>query len=141
MVLGSQHPDSLSTLQHLAMVLKAQGQYDATEELYVRALKGMEASLGPEHRDTLNAVHCFAVLLHDEQRYVKASAFYVRAYQGYFETLGPDRKNIQHCFRDYLSMLDKMEREGIISEEEHEIPLRALRTMTTTPAATCSQGS
>ena len=69
MVVGSQHPDSLSTLQRLAMVLKAQGQYDAAEELYVRALKGMEASLGPEHRDMLNTVHCFAVLLLDEQRY------------------------------------------------------------------------
>ena len=101
----------------------------------------MEASLGPRHRDTLNTVHCFAVLLQDEQRHDEASAFYFRVCQGYFKTLGPDRKNTQQCFRDCLLILDKMEREGVISEEEHENPLRTLRAMATTPAATCSQGS
>ena len=54
--LGSEHPDTLKSVNNLAIVLKAKGDYAAAEPLYRRALAGREKALGPEHPDTLMSV-------------------------------------------------------------------------------------
>ena len=55
-VLGPEHPDTLSSLNNLAVLYEDQGKYEQAEPLYQRALATRERVLGPEHPDTLE--HC-----------------------------------------------------------------------------------
>jgi len=55
--LGATHPDTLTSVNNLAAVLKSQGKYAAAKDLYERALQGREASLGATHPNTLNSVN------------------------------------------------------------------------------------
>ncbi|CAM9615434.1 unnamed protein product [Chrysoparadoxa australica] len=47
--LGVDHPSYASTLHNLAVLLKAQGKYDAAEPLYKSALEVCEKALGADH--------------------------------------------------------------------------------------------
>src|SRR6266581_3902872 len=56
-VLGPEHPDTLSTINNLALLYWNQGKYEQAEPLYQRSLAGRERVLGPEHPDTLGTVN------------------------------------------------------------------------------------
>ena len=47
--LGPEHPDVATSLNNLAELYEAQGQYARAEPLYQRALAIAEKALGPEH--------------------------------------------------------------------------------------------
>ena len=51
--LGPEHPETATTLDNLAQLYQAQGQYEQAESLYQRALAIRERILGQEHRDTV----------------------------------------------------------------------------------------
>lgn len=51
--LGSDHPDTLATVNNMAIVFRSQGKYDDALEWYSRALAGMEKALGSDHPRTL----------------------------------------------------------------------------------------
>lgn len=50
---GPSHPDTLSSLHHLAWALKEQGRYDEAESILRPLVEQRIAILGPEHRETL----------------------------------------------------------------------------------------
>jgi tetratricopeptide (TPR) repeat protein len=52
-MLGPEHPDTLTSVGNLGLVLERQGKYEAAEAIHRRALEGREKVLGPEHPDTL----------------------------------------------------------------------------------------
>ena len=60
-VLGVEHPDTLMSMNNLAMVLQAQGKYEAAEEMHRQTLELREKVLGPEHPDTLTSMNNLAV--------------------------------------------------------------------------------
>jgi tetratricopeptide (TPR) repeat protein len=49
---GPMHPETATSLYHLAIVLRDQGDLDGARSLHERALTIREASLGPNHPDT-----------------------------------------------------------------------------------------
>jgi tetratricopeptide (TPR) repeat protein len=51
--LGPEHPDTLWSVNILAVALEKQGQHEAAEKLYRQALAGREKALGPEQHNTL----------------------------------------------------------------------------------------
>jgi len=51
--LGKQHPDTATSLNNLAALLKAKGDYDDAEPLYKRALSICEKVLGKQHPNTI----------------------------------------------------------------------------------------
>jgi hypothetical protein len=51
-VLGTEHPDTATTIYDLAVLLQAQGELAAAQSLFQRALAIREKVLGPEHPDT-----------------------------------------------------------------------------------------
>ncbi len=63
-LLGPEHPDTLSTLQNLAVTLYAQGDLSGARERYERALAAYERILGLEHPDTLSTLQNLAVTLY-----------------------------------------------------------------------------
>ena len=52
-VLGPEHPDTLTSMSNLALVLDSQGKYEEAEAMNRQTLARREKVLGPEHPDTL----------------------------------------------------------------------------------------
>jgi hypothetical protein len=70
--LGKEHPDTLTSVNSLALVLERQGKYEAAEEMNRQALHGREKALGKEHPDTLTSVNDLARVLQCQGKYEAA---------------------------------------------------------------------
>ncbi|KAK4222939.1 hypothetical protein QBC38DRAFT_488760, partial [Podospora fimiseda] len=53
LVLGKEHPSTLTSMNHLALVLGSQEKYEEAEQMHRQALQLREKVLGKEHSDTL----------------------------------------------------------------------------------------
>jgi len=89
-VLGPEHPDTLSTVNNLAVLYDDQGKYEQAEPLYQRALEASERVLGLEHPDTLSTVNNLANLYADQGKYEQAEPLYQRALETRERVLGPE---------------------------------------------------
>jgi len=104
-LLGIEHPYTLTSVSNLAVVLQYQGKYEAAEEMNRRALEGREKALGKEHPDTLTSVYCLAFLFHQQHQYKDALTLYERASSGYKHALGPEHPTTVACFKHYSSLI------------------------------------
>ncbi len=75
-ILGVKHPETLTSVSYLVLVLQYQGKYKAAEEMNRRALKGREKALGKDHVDTITSVSNLAYLLRYYYRYKEALPLY-----------------------------------------------------------------
>jgi tetratricopeptide (TPR) repeat protein len=105
--LGPEHPDTLSTVQNLAVVYQDLGRYEEAEQLCHRALEGREEKLGPMHPATLSTIQSLAAVCRDRGRYEDAELLCHRALEGREETLGPQHpdtlntvQNLATVYRD-----------------------------------------
>ena len=89
-VLGTEHPDTLSTLNNLAGLYYKQGIYEEAEPLIQRALSTRDRVLGPEHLDTLQSVHSLAILYTDQGIYEEAEPLFQRVLTTFERVLGPE---------------------------------------------------
>ncbi|CUS11370.1 unnamed protein product, partial [Tuber aestivum] len=69
-VLGPDHPDTLTSLNNLAITLQTQGKYDESEALHRRALQRRRKVLGSDHPHTPSSLHNLAAVLGDQGKYV-----------------------------------------------------------------------
>jgi len=67
-LLGPVHPDTLTSLNNLAMLYQEQGRYDEAERLHIEVLEGFRAALGPEHPDTLTSLNNLAMVYQAQGR-------------------------------------------------------------------------
>jgi hypothetical protein len=77
--LGTEHPDTLASINNLALVLEGQGEDNKSEKISRRVLDGREKALGFKHPDTLTNVHGLAHLLQSRKQYDDVSILYQRA--------------------------------------------------------------
>ena len=89
-VLGPEHPDTLSTINHLALLYLRQSKYEQAESLLQRALTMREHVLGPEHPDTLSTVNHLALLYWQQGKYEQAAPLYQRSLLTSERVLGPE---------------------------------------------------
>jgi len=71
-VLGPEHPDTLASMNNLALVLDSQGKYEAAEEMQRQAIELKEKVLGPEHPDTLASMDNLTLVLDSQGKYEAA---------------------------------------------------------------------
>ena len=74
-MLGPEHPDTLTSVDNLAGLYKAQGRYSEAEPLFRRALAGWERVLGQEHPDTLTSVNNLAASMRPRAAMARPSRF------------------------------------------------------------------
>jgi tetratricopeptide (TPR) repeat protein len=55
-VLGEDHPDTLDTMNSLAILYKNMGRYDEAEKLFLETIEKRRAVLGPEHQSTRGSI-------------------------------------------------------------------------------------
>jgi tetratricopeptide (TPR) repeat protein len=108
-MLGKEHPDTLTSVNNLASVLRDQGEYEEAEVMNRRALEGWEKVLWKEHPDTLRSVYCLASLLHKQKRYKTASELYQRASSSFRTILGPSHPITIACDNHYNLMKQEMD--------------------------------
>jgi serine/threonine protein kinase len=72
-LLGNEHPDTLSSVEQVAVVLFNQGKIAESEPLAREALAGRRRVLGEEHRDTLQSVGSMGALLQAQGKFDEAS--------------------------------------------------------------------
>ena len=78
-VLGKDHPDTLVSLNVLAVSLHSQGKYAEAEAIYRQTLQLMETVLGNGHPDTLASMNNLASSLDIQGKYAEAEAIRSRA--------------------------------------------------------------
>jgi tetratricopeptide (TPR) repeat protein len=64
-LLGAEHPDTLGSMNNLAMTLVALGDLAGARDLFHQALDGYRRLLGPEHPNTLTSMNNLATTLAD----------------------------------------------------------------------------
>jgi len=78
-MLGPEDPYTATSLNNVAWLLKAQGDFAGAQPLYERALAIREKSLGPEHPETASALNDLAILLQDQGDLEETHLLYGRA--------------------------------------------------------------
>jgi len=85
-------PARLYGMADLAELLSQQVQYNAAEQMYLRALAGCEKALGVHHPSTLNTVNNLGRLYAKQGKLAEAENMYLRALHGYEEAPGLDNE-------------------------------------------------
>ena len=101
MVLGKEHPDTLRSMNNLAVCLDEQKKWDEAEPLYRETLMLREMVLGKEHPDTLLTMYNLATMLADQERYEEAE-------QVFRETWMLSRTVLGKNHRDTLLTRDRL---------------------------------
>ena len=120
-ILGPEHPDTLSSVGNLAILLSDKGDYAAAEALYRRALEARERILGPEHPHTLSSLNNLAILLGTKGDSAAVEALYRRLLEGQERVFGPvDRHTLSTLIR-LAALLDVTDRlpEAVALFREH----------------------
>ena len=99
-VLGSEHLDTATSLNDLALLYHAQGKYEQAEPLYLHALQVRKLLLGLEHPETATVLYNLAVLFHAQGKYKQAESFYQQALQIREEILGPEHSDTASNLND-----------------------------------------
>ncbi|MBX9581522.1 MAG: tetratricopeptide repeat protein, partial [Gemmataceae bacterium] len=91
--LGPDHPDTLDSVNSLAVVYGTMNDPRRAEPLYRRALEAGEKALGPDHLTVLGTANNLAALYHHRGEYGAAEPLYRRALAGFERALGRDHPN------------------------------------------------
>jgi CHAT domain-containing protein/tetratricopeptide (TPR) repeat protein len=113
--LGREHPDTLTSVNNLALLYEAQGRYGEAEPLCKHALEGRERVLGREHPDTLISVNNLAQLYEAQGRYGEAEPLHKRALEGRERVLGREHPKTLTSVNNLAALYD---RQGRYSEAE-----------------------
>src|ERR687887_161446 len=92
-VLGSEHPDTLTSMGNLASTYRNQGWWKEAEELEVQVMETRKRVLGQEHPDTLISMGNLASTWRNQGRYNKALRLMEECFQLQKQILGSDHPN------------------------------------------------
>jgi tetratricopeptide (TPR) repeat protein len=88
--LGKEHPDTLASVNTLALAYQIQGRLAEAEPLLKRALDVRERVLGKDHADTLESANGLASLYQAQGRLTEAGPLYQRVLEARERVLGKD---------------------------------------------------
>jgi tetratricopeptide (TPR) repeat protein len=72
LVLGREHPETLTSMNNLALVLSEQGKYEEAETIHRQTLELARKVLGREHPNTLISMNNLASVLSDQGKHEEA---------------------------------------------------------------------
>ncbi|GHO87379.1 helix-turn-helix transcriptional regulator [Dictyobacter formicarum] len=87
---GGEHPQTASSLYHLATLYRANSDFAQAEPLFERALAIRQQQLGAEHLETAACLHGLASLYESQRRTEKGEVLARRALDIYEQQLGAD---------------------------------------------------
>ena len=105
---GPEHPDTAQSINNLAALYWAMGDYTKAEPLLGRALAIKEKALGPEHPDNAMSLNNLAALYDSMGDYAKAEPLYKRALAIEEKALGPDHPKTAESLNNLAALYDSM---------------------------------
>jgi tetratricopeptide (TPR) repeat protein len=102
---GPEHPDTLGSMNNLAVVLRGQGKYEAAEAMHRRTLELNEKVLGPEHPNTLRSMNNLAEILGAQGKYEAAEAMHRRTLELSEKVLGPEHPGMLVSMNNLATVL------------------------------------
>lgn len=108
--LGAEHPDTLTSVDNLALLYQSMGRYADSERLHRRALDARERVLGPEHPDTLTSIDNLGLLYASIGRYSEAEAFHRSALEARKRVLGTEASDTVDSVNNLAVLYDSMGR-------------------------------
>jgi tetratricopeptide (TPR) repeat protein/transcriptional regulator with XRE-family HTH domain len=88
-LVGPDHPQVVTTLNHLGALNRYYGNYAEAERFCQRALAICEQQVGPDHLQVANALVNPAICYVDQGRYAEAEPLHLRALHIYEQQVGP----------------------------------------------------
>ena len=82
-MLGKEHPDTLSSMNNMALVLDYQGKYDEAERMHRQVLDIRQRVQVPEHPDRLTSMGNLALVLDNQGKYDEAERIHRRVRPSY----------------------------------------------------------
>jgi len=89
-ILGDDHPDTLSSLDAMGLLLHFQGKFADAEQYLREALEKRQRVLGPEHRDTLTTMSELGALLPNRGKLPEAEQLLREALESLRREFGAD---------------------------------------------------
>ncbi|KAF8740375.1 Patatin-like phospholipase, partial [Rhizoctonia solani] len=90
---GDEHPDTLRSMNSLAIAYSRLGRYEDARALYTQVLDTRNQVLGSDHPDTLTTMHGLAIAYSDLGRYEDARALYTEVLDTREQVLGSNHPN------------------------------------------------
>ena len=116
-VLGQDHPDTATSLNNLAYILKQKGDLSESELLYRRAMDVRERVLGSDHPETAAVLDNLASLLRLRGEMSDVEPLYRRALSIRERALGPDHRETAISLNNLADLL------GAQGKEDEAEPL------------------
>ena len=107
---GEQDPRLATSLNNLAVLYDAQGNYAQAEPFYQRAITIYEKALGPEHPDVAAAINNLAELYRARGQHAQAEPLYQRELAILEKALGPEHPDVAATLENYALMLRVLDR-------------------------------
>jgi len=92
-LLGLSHADTLTTINHMGVLLKQQGKFEESETFLKRALEGFETLLGSTHLCTAETAYNYAVLCVQKGKRNIAKDYFSRSHKGLLAALGAEHQH------------------------------------------------
>ncbi|MFQ5749619.1 MAG: CHAT domain-containing protein [Planctomycetota bacterium] len=103
--LGLEHPDTATSLNDLALLLRIEGRYQEAQPLLERALAIYEKILGRQNPETARALNNLGVVICNQGHYEEAQRLYRRAIEIEETVQGPDRPETEATLRNLATLL------------------------------------
>ena len=108
--LGSEHPDTLTSVHNMTVLLVAQGKADEAEAFALEALEGRRKVLGDEHTQTLDSMEEMGTVLKALGRFDEAEAIRRESLATYRRVYGDDDLGTLTSLNNLGMLLDEMGR-------------------------------
>ena len=92
-MLGPEHPDTLASMNNLALVHRDQGKYAESTTLHAQVLEIRKRVLGPEHPDTLASMNDLAFAYQTRGKLEEAGTLHTQILEIRKQALGPKHRN------------------------------------------------
>ena len=105
-VLGSEHPETLCSMNNLANVLDNQGKYIEAETMHRQTLQLSQEVLGSEHPSTLSGMNNLANVLDNQGKYIEAEMMHRQTLELRQEVLGAEHPETLSSMNNLANVLD-----------------------------------
>jgi tetratricopeptide (TPR) repeat protein len=126
---GPEHPDTLSSMNDLAVALKQLGELASARKIHEEVLRVRERLLGPRHPDTLRSVNDLGETLRAQRELHRARELHERNFRVCCEVLGPEHMHTLTSMNNVAETLrDQGDLNGTLKVQEQlvEISRRGL---------------
>ncbi|KAI2626756.1 hypothetical protein GGR54DRAFT_629122 [Hypoxylon sp. NC1633] len=105
-ILGKEHPDTLDSMNNLAVTLNDQGKYEEAEQIHRQTLELWKQVLGREHPYTLSSMNNLANTLHNQGKYEEAEPIYYQTLELWKQVLGREHPDTLKSMNNLAVTLD-----------------------------------